>query len=454
MGYHINMLSRLSNVLNEPVMGFLALAGLSFGMAPFLFELPRGVEQGFDFAKWVIIGLFALEYAANFVLSTDRRKFVISPWRLLDAVIIVAPLLSLLPAVSNVANSTPALRILRLFSILLFGPRVGHGLQRPTMPPPRPAPGGQPQVTIFRSGDSTPRKCDWDELLRWTSAPTSGWLHASNLSPERLMEIASAAGVPHVMIEAALQESSYPRIESGSRWTALTVSLPSTGDAILRDPVLLLVSSNSVLSLASHPFDLQQMPAESGALPWGPRCALHVIRLVLARDEELAGRLERTVRQIEELPAIESPDSFFKQTFRLKRVLSAAKSDLWRLRGLLEMLADGRRLLPGLDPGQRESVAPLIEEADYLYETVDNIREAVLSLIELHIDIAAHDTTRFMRLLAIVTTLALIPAVVGGLLGMNLVEAPWPVTLGQVAFGALVLTLGVLYTFMAKGWLR
>jgi Mg2+ and Co2+ transporter CorA len=176
--------------------------------------------------------------------------------------------------------------------------------------------------------------------------------------------------------------------------------------------------------------------------------------LVLARDEELAGRLERTVRQIEELPAIESPDSFFKQTFRLKRVLSAAKSDLWRLRGLLEMLADGRRLLPGLDPGQRESVAPLIEEADYLYETVDNIREAVLSLIELHIDIAAHDTTRFMRLLAIVTTLALIPAVVGGLLGMNLVEAPWPVTLGQVAFGALVLTLGVLYTFMAKGWLR
>jgi hypothetical protein len=43
---------------------------------------------------------------------------------------------------------------------------------------------------------------------------------------------------------------------------------------------------------------------------------------------------------------------------------------------------------------------------------------------------------------------------VGGLLGMNLGEAPWPVTLGQVAFGTLVLTLGVLYTFMAKGWLR
>ena len=209
-----------------------------------------------------------------------------------------------------------------------------------------------------------------------------------------------------------------------------------------------------MLSLAPHTLDLQQLPAESGALPWGPRCALHIIRLVLARNEELAGRLERRVRQLEALPASESPESFFEQTIRLKRVLSTAKGDLWRLRGLLEMLADGRRLLPGLGPEQRESVAQLAEEADYLYETVDNVRESVLSLIELHIDIAGHDTNRFMRLLAIVSTLTLIPVVAGGLLGMNLGDSPWAVTLGQVAFGTLVLMLGVLYAFMAKGWLR
>src|ERR1035437_8131787 len=117
------MLSRLSGVLNEAVMGFLALAALSLGLAPFLFELPQGIEQGFDVAEWVIIGLFALEYAASFALSTDRRKFALDPWRMLDAVIIVAPLLSLLPAASEAMQSTPALRILRLFRFLLFGPR-------------------------------------------------------------------------------------------------------------------------------------------------------------------------------------------------------------------------------------------------------------------------------------------------------------------------------------------
>ncbi len=448
------MLHRLSVFLNESVMGFLALAGLSCGIAPFLFDLSHGVELGFKLAKWLVIGLFALEYGANFALSTNRFKFAIDPWHIFDAFIILVPLLSLLPEVSDIASSSPALRILRLFSILLFGPRVGHGFQRTALPLPQQAPYGQPQVTAFQPGESTTRKCDWNELLQWLANPASCWLHAANLTPERLKEIALVASVPHVMIEAALQESSYPRIESGVRWTMLTISLPSASDAMRRDPVLLLVSKNGMLSLSMHPLDLPLLPADLEILPWGARCALHIIRLVLARDEELAGQMERMVRQLEALPAMESTEGFFKQSFRLKRALSTEKSNLWRLRGLLEMLADGRRLLPGLDSGQREIISPLVEEADYLYETVDNIRESVLSLIELHIDIAAHDTNRFVRLLMIVSTLALIPAVLGGLLGMNLVEAPWPVTLGQVAFGALVLALGVLYAFMAKGWLR
>jgi Mg2+ and Co2+ transporter CorA len=448
------MLSRLSAVLDEAVMGFLALAALGLGLTPFLFELPPGVVQAFEIAGWLVIGIFALEYAVHFAGSPNKNKFALDPWRMLDAFIIVAALLSLLPAVTDAARSSPALRILLLFRILLFGPRIGHGLRQPAAPAQRAAPAGRPQVTLLRPGEAAPRKSDWSELLQWAAAPTSDWLHASNLSPERLAEIASAVGVPHVMVEAALHESSYPRIESGERWTALTVSFPGTSEARHRDPVLLLVTENDVLSLASHPLDLQQPPAESGALPWGPRCALHIVRLTLDRYEEAAGRLERTVRQLERVPASESPDSFFERSFRLKRVLSTAKGDLWRLRGLLEMLGDGRRALPGLGPDQRESLARLAEEADYLYEMVDAIRESLLSLIELHIQIAAHETNRFMRLLAIVSTLALIPAVAGGLLAMNIAGGPWAVTLGQVSFGVLVLMLGVLYIFMAKGWLR
>jgi Mg2+ and Co2+ transporter CorA len=256
------------------------------------------------------------------------------------------------------------------------------------------------------------------------------------------------------MVEAALNESSYPRLETGPRWSALTLSVPPKSDVLRREPVLMLLSEDDVLSLALHPLDLEKPPAAFGALPWGPRCALDVVRRVLERNEELAGRLEREVRDLETLPADQSPDRFFEATFRLKRSLSVAKGDLWRLRGLLEMLAEGRRTLPGLGDEGREAAGRLAEEADYLYETVDNARESVLSIIDLHINVAAHETNRFMRLVAIMSTLGLIPAITGGLLGMNLADSPWSVTLGQVAFATLILILGVLYAFLAKGWLR
>ncbi len=216
----------------------------------------------------------------------------------------------------------------------------------------------------------------------------------------------------------------------------------------------MLLTEDDVLSLAVRPLELEKPPATIEGVPWGPRCALDVVRRVLERNEDLAGRLERELRELEGLPADESPERFFEATFRLKRALSVAKGDLWRLRGLLEMLSEGRRTLPGLGEAGRAAAAGLAEEADYLYETVDNTRESVLSLIDLHINVAAHDTNRFMRLVAIVSTLGLIPAITGGLMGMNLVDSPWPVTLGQVAFATLILILGVLYAFLAKGWLK
>jgi Mg2+ and Co2+ transporter CorA len=278
-------------------------------------------------------------------------------------------------------------------------------------------------------------------------------VHASNLEPARIEEIARATGVSKSMIDAALGESSYPRLEPGRTWTALSFSLP--GGAGRRDPVLLLATDDDVLSMSAHPTDLHAAigaPPEGG--PWGPRVVIGALRLVLQRHEESVGRFERELRTLEETPAGESGESFFEQTFVLKRRTSAAKADLWRLHGLLRAVAEGRRALPGLGAEGKAAIDRLEDEADYLHETVEDIREGLLTLIDLHLNVASHDANRFMRLLAIVSTLALIPAIVGGLLGMNLTDNPWPVTLGQVAFGTLMVMLGVLYAFLAKGWIR
>jgi Mg2+ and Co2+ transporter CorA len=74
--------------------------------------------------------------------------------------------------------------------------------------------------------------------------------------------------------------------------------------------------------------------------------------------------------------------------------------------------------------------------------------------MELHMNVTSFEMNKFMKLLAIVGFLGLIPSVAGGLLGMNVAGNPWSVTLGQVAFGIAMGMAIALYVFAIKGWLR
>jgi Mg2+ and Co2+ transporter CorA len=445
------VLRAASRLLSEPVMGFLALAALSAGLAPLLFALPPRLERGLAVAEWAIIGLFAAEYLVHLALAKDRLRFVRNPWRILDALIVLAPFASLLPFAPDFTRSSPALRVLRLARVILFGARARHGLSAAAAAESEAAVVGPPRVSALTPQSGEPQETDWAKLVQWIQAPTKAWLHAANLDAARTKEIAAIVDLPDVMLDAALRETSYPRLVSSARWGAFALSIPGSEHAP-RNPVLLLVAERHLLSLSRHPVDLQRRPGFE-TLPWGARCTLYVIRHVLERNETLAGRLESELRSLEDLDADQSPSTFFEKVFRLKRSIALAKGDLWRLRGLLAMLADGRRELPGLG-GERASLRDLSAQADYLHETVEKAQEQLLTLLDLHLNVASYDVNRFMRLLAVVSSLAIIPTIIGGLLGMNILGNPWPVTLSQVAFGTFILMLGVLYAFMAKGWLR
>jgi Mg2+ and Co2+ transporter CorA len=442
----------LARLLNEPVMGFLALAALSAGIAPMLFVLPGWLDRAIAVGGWIIIGLFALEYLVHLALAEDRLAFVRNPWRIVDLVIIVAPLVSLLPVAPDFLRSSPALRVLRLARIILFGARARRGLSAEEEMGVAPAAPSTPlAVSALFPGEAQPRPADWSTLVRWSAKPDERWMHASGLDAAHTKEIAQIVGLPDVMVEAALRESSYPRLQSTERWSAFALSAPGL-EKEPRTPILLLAAERHLLSLSLHPVPFLDRPGDE-QLPWGTRCAVHVIRRVLGRNEALALRVERELSRLELLPAQESPESFFETVFRLKRTLVLAKGDLWRLKNLLRRLAQGERELAGLGE-DNACLHDLAEQADYLHETVGKAHEQLLTLLDLHLNIASYDVNRFMRLLAVVSSLALIPTIVGGLLGMNVLGNPWPLTLTQVAFGTFILMLCVLYAFLAKGWLR
>jgi Mg2+ and Co2+ transporter CorA len=65
-----------------------------------------------------------------------------------------------------------------------------------------------------------------------------------------------------------------------------------------------------------------------------------------------------------------------------------------------------------------------------------------------------YEMTRVMRIVAVMTALALIPTTIGGLLGENLIDAPWSMTIYEIVFIVMLFMSLAVYFFFRKGWLR
>jgi Mg2+ and Co2+ transporter CorA len=210
-------------------------------------------------------------------------------------------------------------------------------------------------------------------------------------------------------------------------------------------------SSTHVIERIAAPAPAAEEEAEK--VPFTIHMLGLVLEQVVTQNEKLVGVFEQELRALEDVPIRESSPAFFERTFQLKKELSATQADLWRLKGVLADLAAGRAFAVKSE-ATNELFRRLTTDAEYLHETVVNVRDESLSVLELHLNIVSFDMNRVMRVLAVVSVLGLIPAVIGGLFGMNLVDNPWPFTLPQIAF---VVGFGMVlcfYFFLVKGWLR
>jgi Mg2+ and Co2+ transporter CorA len=443
-------LNAVGRFLSEAFMGFLALLALALAMVPLLFSISAPVERVFDFGEWVIVGVFALEYVVHLALARDRWRYVTYGWRLLDLLIIVGSLLSLLPQVSDDLRSAPVLRILRLFRAVAFGARASGVIVREQVRRTAASAERSPSAFLLRSGVGR-RPLTWAELLIWLHQPDDGWREVSNVTEASLEEIASAVGVHRSLLDSNLFQASYPHAHKADRFLMLFLWYPNPRSAsdIDRHGVLVLLGERGLISLSPQPIALQELVRIDSGTESSISAAflVEILRSVLNANEELAGHFERELRALEEVPVPESRAEFLQQAFRLKRQLSMMQADLWRIRRVLDSLSTTTGV-------RTESLRGLRDESEYLYDTVSHIREGVLSLIELHINVVSFEMNKVMRVLAIVSALGLVPAVIGGLLGMNVEGNPWSITLPQVTFGVSMGMLLCLYVFYVRGWLR
>ena len=449
-------------VLGDVFLGFLAIVAAALTIVPSLFKVSPQLDAVLEAVQWTIIALFAVEYGSGLAAASAKGKFILNPWRIIDAATILIPLATLVPGASRYLRSSTVLRLVRLARVVALGARASGVMAREEKAAVALQDRAPMQVRMLpASAGTAPRSATWDEFVHWAKKPGTEWYSISNVGPHNLAEVAKAAGISQEFIAAHLLGASYPHIEATDRYLSLFVWLPerSAANQVERNGLLLLASDKSVVTFCRRPVHLMEKIAgpvtgELASLPFPARTLCQFLKTVLDANEALVGRFEKELGELEDLPVRDSRQQFFERTFRLKKELSAAQSDLWRLRGVLKELAEPRIKLPGIAKGEIPLLRDLAETGDYLYETVNNVREGVLSLIELHLNVVSFEMNRVMRVLAVVSVLGLIPAVVGGLLGMNLAGNPWPVTLPQVTFVVCFAMVTSLYFFVAKGWLR
>lgn len=461
-------------LLPDGLMIFLGLVMAPIVILPLLFPtLPGPLAEFLNTADTVIIAVFVLEYFLKLGLAEDPASHFLDRWHLLDLVIITLPVLEVVPvAGSTLARSSPALRLLRVVRVAAAGGRSVERRIEPESAARAPAP---PAVSTMRirgvtgeagsvTGDLTP-----EEARRYLADTHAGvWLDISGVSRPDFPVLTDLLGVPAVFFESRLMRPSRPGITFAGTTRLIFVQEPERTHRVhrgVRVPVvtniglIILHREKTIVTVSKakdHFFGSIRAGLDESALPGVPLHARVLYRSLDMINENYAlilVELEAELIQLEGIPRNEMPKDFLDTVFRFKRVSSLLASSLFHEREVTAILA--RSISPAGPWAEQKSIFDaLASETDYLRETAGNIREGLLSLIDVHINTVSYEMNRAMRAIAVLSALVLIPTLVGQMLGMNTLDTPFGLYLWQVTVWTLIAMLGVGWVFYKIGWLR
>ena len=250
------------------------------------------------------------------------------------------------------------------------------------------------------------------------------------MSRDQARELATLPGMSELGSVPFHDVSSPPHAKGGADTTTLALWLPTVAEQgfpeVSRNRLVLHVSEHGLLTATAFPFDLPRAvspePLPSVGMP--VRLTYSLLGLIRDRNRVVAQRHEDEIRGLDEFRVNEGGTRFLNHAFRLQREISAASGDVWRLRGIVHKLTTGKVTLAGAQIKDETFLDDLLTDIDELDREFSELKEDLQSVLELHMNVTSFEMNKFMKLLAIVGFLGLIPSVAGGLLGMNVVGEP------------------------------
>lgn len=456
------------SIFSEGLMVALSIILIPLLLMPILLDLPRSILDALDLLNYVIVLFFVLEYVLKLYYSEDRKAYVRDKWHLLDLFIVIASLAALVAGVIPEAGALPILlRLLRLPVAISLG---GRTLNRQALFE------AEERSKVLKAPlkevvlDLRNPQEGWVESAEADEPPPCGspgvWLNLANVAEEDLPRLVSETGLTKVVLEGKIKDWAYPRAEWSKGLATIYLRIPEVSIAaeetqsrqINWQGVLIIDCHGGIVTLSrTDPRMIYSLPEKvrDEGLDIRPATVFYTLMLEALKEVEefiLAAELE--LIKLEAVPMVKQPRAFLPVTYSAKKEVFYMVSWLVHTREVLEGLMERR--LEFQDQGDRDDarIRSLLERCEFLLETGEDVAEGFSDAIDFYLNTNDFQMNRVMKVIAVLTALTIIPTVVGGLLGMNIIGSPWVVSLAEVVTVVGVIMLVIGWVFFRVGWLR
>ncbi|MBI2853715.1 MAG: hypothetical protein HYX87_02180 [Chloroflexi bacterium] len=305
------------------------------------------------------------------------------------------------------------------------------------------------------------------KLGQFLNTPSHTWIDISSVSDADFDQLSSSLDIPRMILESELVDDSYPRVDYFQYYSMIFARVADVS-MVRKDPARLLVNRSGLLVICkgpnmvtlsktrTHAFDQILEKAKKIHTPGEPvvvSILYALIKHILEQDRQIVTMLELELMALESIPLKDRPSNFLETTFHLRKEVNQLVPSLLHLKEIISMIASKRVPLDGFSDRHEKVFGILVDEASYLHETASNARDNLASLIDLYINTTSFETNKVMRIIAVITSLGIIPALMG-LFGSNIIGNPWDIHLWQLFAGIGTTMLALGWVFYRLGWLK
>jgi Mg2+ and Co2+ transporter CorA len=271
-----------------------------------------------------------------------------------------------------------------------------------------------------------------------------------------------------VLLEGELVDESYPRIDYFEHRSLIFARLAEIKPlsrhfvrfSVERYGLLVICQGDNIITLCKTRtgiFD-QLVERAKKVHASGESAAVSILytilQYVLNKDKQIVAAVEQELMNLENIPANQRPSNFLEMTFLLRKEVNQLVPSLLHLKEIISVITSKRVPLKGFSEKSENMFDILMDEASYLHETASNARDDLQSLVDLYINTTSYEMNKVMRVIAVMTALGIVPAIILGALGTNLIDNPWDLQLWQVLTGVGVAMLAMGWVFYRMGWLK